>query len=127
MNIQNAVQSALKSGWSGIDNIPTSPPVASTNATQTASSVTGTEPHSASTAEPTPAQLQDAVDKINSSMKEINSNLQFSIDSDTQRVVVKVVESESGKVIKQFPSEEALSIAKAIERFQKGILVKQSA
>ena len=77
--------------------------------------------------DPTATQLKNAVDKINQSMREINSNLQFSVDEDTQKMVVKVVESQTGKVIKQFPSEEALAIAKAIDRFQRGLLVQQKA
>ncbi|BBE49942.1 Flagellar protein [Ferriphaselus amnicola] len=121
MYIQNATTSVSKSGWAGVEGVNPSPPAASSTEAQSATAVTQ------KSVEPTPAQLQGAVDKINSSMKEINSNLQFSIDNDTKRVVVKVVESKTGEVIKQFPSEEALSIAKAIDRFQQGLLVKQSA
>lgn len=127
MYIQNAI-SSVASNRSGVDSA--SPVVAPAPAVDAHASAplagSATEAHS-KTEQPTPAQLRNAVDKINSSMKEINSNLQFSIDDDTQRVIVKVVESQSGEVIKQFPSEEALSIAKAIDRFQKGLLVKQSA
>lgn len=119
MLIQNVTSNIAK--WGGVDGLPTSPVQAGAPLAGSAAA------RSEKTTEPSPAQLQGAVDKINNSMKEINSNLQFSIDSDTQRVVVKVVESGSGQVIKQFPSEEALSIAKAIDRFQKGLLVKQSA
>jgi flagellar protein FlaG len=72
-------------------------------------------------------QLQQAIDSINSSMKKINADLEFSVDQDSHRVVVKVVESKTGDVIKQFPSEETLSIAKAIDRFQQGVLLQQKA
>jgi flagellar protein FlaG len=120
MHIQNTVSSVSKPGWGAVDGVSSSPPA-------TSPEVQATAPVAAKTTEPTPAQLQGAVDKINSAMKEINSNLQFSIDDDTKRVVVKVVESKTGEVIKQFPSEEALAIAKAIDRFQQGLLVKQSA
>lgn len=121
MHIQNATSSISKPGWAGVEGVSASPQAAPVSDAQPADSVT------TKAAEPTPAQLQGAVDKINSAMKEINSNLQFSIDDDTKRVVVKVIESKTGEVIKQFPSEEALSIAKAIDRFQQGLLVKQSA
>jgi flagellar protein FlaG len=132
MLIQNVSGKNAAPSWGNVE----SPPPASPSAPKVAASVAAANSAamqadkatgSASSTEPSSAQLKDAVDKINSSMKEINSNLQFSIDDDTKRVVVKVVESKTGEVIKQFPSEEALAIAKAIDRFQKGLLVKQSA
>lgn len=78
-------------------------------------------------AEPTPAQVQSAVDSINKSMQQVNSNLEFTIDQDTQKKIVKVVEAGTGTVIRQFPSEEAISIAKAIDHMQNGLLLKQKA
>lgn len=132
MLIQNVTGKGAVPSWGNVESPPPAPPsapkaapavVAAGNAVMQADKAT----EQTNSTEPSSAQLKDAVDKINSSMKEINSNLQFSIDDDTKRVVVKVVESKTGEVIKQFPSEEALAIAKAIDRFQKGLLVKQSA
>ncbi|MBI5918495.1 MAG: flagellar protein FlaG [Nitrosomonadales bacterium] len=126
MLIQNVSGNTPQPNWGNVDG---SSPASSVATASSASFATGAP----QVAEPSKdvkaseAQLKDAVDKINNSMKGINSNLQFSIDSDTQRVVVKVVESQTGKLIKQFPSEEALSLARAIDGFQKGLLVKQSA
>ena len=77
--------------------------------------------------EPSAAQLQDAVDSINQAMKQANSNLEFSIDRDTKKTIVKVVEAQTGTVIKQFPSEEVIAISKAIDSYQKGWLVEQKA
>ena len=83
------------------------------------------EPKSAA---PTPAQLQSAVDNINRAMRQSNANLEFSIDQDTKRTVVKVVESGTGQVIRQFPSEDILNIAHAIDQMQqRGLLLKQKA
>lgn len=83
------------------------------------------EPKSAA---PTPAQLQGAVDNINRAMRQSNANVEFSIDQDTKRTVVKVVESGTGQVIRQFPSEDILNIAHAIDQMQqRGLLLKQKA
>ena len=76
---------------------------------------------------PTPAQVQNAVDSLNKAMKQINANVEFSIDSDTKQTVIKVVESKTGDVIRQFPSEEILSVAREIDRVQQGLLLKQKA
>jgi flagellar protein FlaG len=74
----------------------------------------------------TPAQLKDAVDSLNKAMKQINSDLEFSIDQDTKTTVVRVVDSKTGDTIKQFPSEEALAITRALDKMQ-GMLLKQKA
>lgn len=79
---------------------------------------------------PTTAQLQSAVDNINKAMKQSNANIEFSIDKDTKQQIIKVVESQTGEVIRQFPSEEILAISRAIDHMQEmqqGLLVKQQA
>ena len=79
-------------------------------------------------AQPTAAQVQGAVDSINKAMKQSGSSLEFSIDKDTNRNIIKVVESGTGDVIRQFPSEEALAISRAIDNMQQhGMLIKQKA
>lgn len=76
---------------------------------------------------PSTAQMQNVLDNINKALKQSNKNLEFTIDSDTKRSIVKLVDSETGDVIRQFPSEEALAISKAIDRIQQGLLLKQEA
>ncbi len=78
-------------------------------------------------APPTPAQVQTAVDSLNKAMRQINSNVEFSIDQATKQTVIKVVESKTGEVIRQFPSEEILAISRAIDNMQQGLLIKQKA
>ena len=76
---------------------------------------------------PTAPQLQQVVDKINKAIQQTNKNLEFTIDTDTRKSVVKLVDTETGDVIRQFPSEEAIAISKAIERIQQGLLLRQKA
>jgi len=76
---------------------------------------------------PSIAELESAVRELNQSMKANNSNLAFSVDPDTQQTVVSVKDSKTGEVIKQFPSKEAIAIAKAIGEIQQGLLLKQQA
>lgn len=77
--------------------------------------------------QPTAAQLKTAVDNLNKEMKKNNSNVEFSIDKDTKQTVIKVVESQTGKVIRQFPSEEILAVSRMIGEAHQGLLVKQKA
>lgn len=79
------------------------------------------------TRKPSVAELERAVRDLNQSMKENHSNLAFSVDPDTEQTVVKVMDSSTGEVIKQFPSKEAIAIAKAIGDIQQGLLLKQKA
>lgn len=77
--------------------------------------------------EPSPEQLKSVLDNINRTLRQSNRNLEFSIDETTKQNLVKVVDTETGDVIRQFPSKEAIAISRAIEQFQQGLLVKQEA
>ncbi len=82
----------------------------------------------APSAQMTAVQLQSVVDNINQTMRQTNSNVEFIIDKDTKRTIIKVVEAKTGDVIRQYPSEELLSIARAIDRMQQqGLLITQKA
>lgn len=76
---------------------------------------------------PQATHLQNAVGKFNDVMRQSKQNLEFSVDADTKKPVVKLVDTETGDVIRQIPSEEMLSIARSIDQFQQGLLLKQKA
>jgi hypothetical protein len=40
---------------------------------------------------------------------------------------VKMLDTSTGQLIRQYPSEEALAISRGIEQFQQGLLLKQKA
>jgi flagellar protein FlaG len=76
---------------------------------------------------PSPEQLKRMVDDANKSLNKSSSKLEFSVDDATNKTIVKVTESQSGKLIMQFPSEEMLSITRAIDHAQQGVLLKEKA
>jgi flagellar protein FlaG len=79
---------------------------------------------------PSAEQIQHMVDNANKSMEKSKSSLEFSVDNATNKTVIKVTEAQSGKVIMQFPSEEMLSVTRAIDhaqRPQQGMLLKEKA
>lgn len=76
--------------------------------------------------QPSAEQLNQAVKQIQDVIKQTANSLQFSIDKDSGMTVVKVVDTESKKIIRQIPSEEVMAIAKALDKLQ-GLLVKQQA
>ena len=73
-----------------------------------------------------PAELKQRVDELNAAMKEHASSIQFSIDDDSGRTIVKVVDSDTDTVLRQYPSKELLAISKQIDKFQ-GMFVKTQA
>lgn len=72
-------------------------------------------------------QIKHVVDNINKALKQSARNLEFTVDTDTEKPVVKVVDTETGDVIRQIPSEEMLSITRAIDEAQVNLLLKQTA
>lgn len=70
--------------------------------------------------------LRQAVERINQSLPASSQGIEFSIDEDSDRVIVKVVDRETREVLRQMPSQEALEIAKALDRTQ-GLLIKLEA
>ncbi|WP_426190447.1 flagellar protein FlaG [Massilia sp. DWR3-1-1] len=73
-----------------------------------------------------PDPLDEAVGNINKSLQAAGQGVEFSIDDDSKRLVVKVIDQETREVLRQMPSVEALEIAKALDR-AKGMLIKQEA
>ncbi|HJW03996.1 MAG TPA: flagellar protein FlaG [Azospira sp.] len=76
---------------------------------------------------PTQAALQQAVDRANQVLEtKLPNELAFSVDKDTGSYVVKMIDRQTGKTLRQFPSEEMLEISRAIGQM-KGALLKQQA
>ena len=72
------------------------------------------------------AEVSDAVKTINQTVQALSPSLEFSIDADSKRTIVKVVDTDTKEVIRQMPTQEALDIAKALDRLQ-GLLIRQKA
>ena len=60
-------------------------------------------------------QLKVAVKTANDFVQTVQRDLHFSIDDETDRTVVKVVESSSGEVIRQIPDETFLELARKMK------------
>ncbi|MDM9593119.1 flagellar protein FlaG [Pseudomonas guariconensis] len=58
--------------------------------------------------------IKNAVAQIEKFLNETRRNLEFSTDEESGKIVVKVIASDSGELIRQIPSEEALRIAHSL-------------
>ena len=76
--------------------------------------------------EPSAAEVRQAIHEINASMRAMSRNLEFSVDPDSDRIIVRIVDQQTNEVIRQMPSREALDIAKALDKV-KGLLFSQRA
>lgn len=71
-------------------------------------------------------ELLNAAKEANEFISHVNDNLQFSVDDETGKTIIKVVDATTQEVIKQIPSEEMIAIAKAMDKL-KGLLIQQKA
>ncbi len=61
-----------------------------------------------------PGKLKTAVQEIEKFVQSVKRNLEFSIDETSGKVVVKVIASDSGEVVRQIPNEEVLKLANSL-------------
>ncbi|WP_372824484.1 flagellar protein FlaG [Polaromonas sp.] len=76
------------------------------------------------TAESTPEQTNAALAEINRSFQLASVGVRFEFDKETDKVIAKVVDVETGQVIRQMPSEAMVQVSKALDRLQ-GLLLSQ--
>jgi len=60
-------------------------------------------------------KLDEISELLNFEMKARSTNLNFSVDEPTNRVVVKVINNDTGEVIREVPSAAILRVSKNIE------------
>ncbi len=62
-------------------------------------------------------QLESAVSRINEYVQNIQRTIEFSVDEQSGKDVVKILDKQTEEVIRQIPSEEVLAIAENIAEF----------
>ena len=82
-------------------------------------------------AKPAPAtttveQVKQAVSKINTMVQGLDREVLFSVDHDSGKIVVKVMDTARNVVIRQIPSAEALAISHSLDKLQ-GLIINQKA
>lgn len=69
-------------------------------------------------------KLGDAVESVNTYVQSIQRDLQFSVDEELEQTVIKVVDSGSGKLIRQIPEDVFLELARNLRQDGELQLVK---
>ena len=70
------------------------------------------------------AHISEALEKLKHTGEIFNRRLDFRIHEETHRVVVKVIDTETDKVIKEIPPEQILQLAARIQEMI-GLLVDE--
>ena len=72
------------------------------------------------------AELGNVVADLNKVAQANAQGVRFSVDEDTGRTVVKVVDTQTDKILRQIPSVEALKLWRSIEQMQ-GVMLRDKA
>ncbi len=75
---------------------------------------------------PSAEEIKKNLDAINAELKSNDSSIQFTVDGKSDDIVVKVVDDDTGKVIRQIPPDDVLSIREHLKEMT-GLLVKEKA
>ena len=62
------------------------------------------------------AELEKAVDDLNQALQDIKRELRFSVDDDTGRTIVKVINADTDEVVRQIPSEQLLKAVRYMQQ-----------
>ena len=58
--------------------------------------------------------LEEAVSKVSDFVQNYQRNLQFSVDGDSGRTIIKVVDAETEEVIREIPPEHVIKLARRL-------------
>ncbi len=112
-----------------MDPVATASPVATPVAVKSHSGGSNAQPpapRQARTA-PAPDELNSLVKEMQRKVASLSSDLQFSVDQDTGKNIVRVTERASKRIVWQFPSEDALQVTRALDQYQKGLMLNRQA
>lgn len=73
-----------------------------------------------------PGDVTKAVKALNEFTAMVAQDVRFTLDEESGKTIVKVVDTATQEVLRQFPSAEALSIARSIDKLQ-GLLIRDKA
>lgn len=62
------------------------------------------------------AAMETAVKAINDALQALSTNLRFEADEQSGKMLVKVIDGETGELLRQIPSETTLQIARSLDK-----------
>ncbi len=71
-------------------------------------------------------RLREVIDELNRTMGSTGTKLSFSLDRTSNKMIIKVINTDTQEVVRQIPSEEAVKIAHHLQSLM-GILYDATA
>jgi flagellar protein FlaG len=73
--------------------------------------------------------LKSAAVAGNSLLQSVNHNLEFKVDESTKKVVIKIIDKQTGETVRQIPSEEMMAFIKKMQELdgEKGSIIQNKA
>ncbi|MER3522548.1 MAG: hypothetical protein C4326_00410 [Ignavibacteria bacterium] len=71
-------------------------------------------------------EVEKIVREVNDQLQAMHTELNFSVDKETDKLVLRIINSKTHEVIRQIPAEEALRIAARISKLL-GLLIDGNA
>jgi uncharacterized FlaG/YvyC family protein len=81
----------------------------------------------ATASQPNSAELRELVGQANELLQARFSDLKFTVDEGSNTNIVRIEDSATGEIIRQFPSEAVLAIARAFESMKQGTVFEGEA
>lgn len=72
-------------------------------------------------------EVKEAVQGLNDFAQSVNRQLQFSVDEESGKTIVKVVDAETGETIRDIPPEEILRMQKQLRETTEQLFQKEEA
>jgi flagellar protein FlaG len=118
-----------RSGNAGLPRIGGNRPVMPANAIRSIGARQELPPAEKSSPPPsalavTPEDLDRAIRELNDYVQSLRRTINFEIDESSGRTIVRVLNQQTGELIRQIPSEEALAIARHLDAVQ-GVIVRK--
>ncbi|MDH5216473.1 MAG: flagellar protein FlaG [Gammaproteobacteria bacterium] len=76
--------------------------------------------------EATEQDVNAAIGKLKDYVQNLDRELQFQVDKDTGKTVVKILDADTNEVVRQIPSEEVLELTKHLDNVQ-GVIFNSEA
>lgn len=65
---------------------------------------------------PADTRLSEAVSRLNDYIQSINRNIEFTVNEECNRVIVKIYNLETEEVVREIPVEDVLSMSRYISK-----------
>jgi flagellar protein FlaG len=128
---QQAVLAQQAAGGIAGASVAGSPAITAAGVSQAGASAGGSADASATdpaAAKPDAASLKKAVAALNDSVQPHFGSIEFSIDEQSGKTLLKIVDTETNTLLMQIPSKQALALASAQDAgTRQGLFIKDSA